>query len=72
MLATLAQDGKYSLSSMSPFCLPSKRETVEGESKAAYQGTTLSWAPKPFMTAEQSGFATEVTAHTYQADNLIF
>lgn len=31
MLATLAQDGKYSLSSMSPFCLPSKRETVEGD-----------------------------------------
>ncbi len=44
----------------------------EGGSKAAYQGTTLSWAPKPFMTAEQSGFGTEVTAHTYQADNLIF
>lgn len=44
----------------------------EGNWEGAYQGTTLNWTPKPFMTAEQSGFGTEVTAHTYQADNLIF
>lgn len=43
-----------------------------GESTAAYRSTTLSWAPKPFMTAEKSGFGTEVTAHAYQADKPIF
>lgn len=48
------------------------REKPGGREQAAYQPTTISWAPKPFMTAEQSGFGTEVTAHTYQADNLIF
>lgn len=56
MLLTLVQGVKYS--SMSPFGLSS--------------ASTLNWTPKPFMTAEQSGFGTEVTAHTYQADNLIF
>lgn len=54
---------------MSPFGLSSASERETG--KGAYQGTTLNWTPKPFMTAEQSGFGAEVTAHTYQADNLI-
>lgn len=57
--------------------LPPRLHSVSSESggggwEAAYQGTTLNWAPKPFMTAEQSGFGTAVTAHTYQTDKLIF
>ncbi|KAK1890799.1 Neogenin, partial [Dissostichus eleginoides] len=39
-----------------------QRRNCARQSKAAYHGTTLSWAPKPFMTAEQSGFGTERVA----------
>lgn len=61
--------GKSITSPTSPFCLPHIRV---GGSTAAYRSTTLSRAPKPFMTAEKSGFGTEVTAHAYQADKPIF